>query len=439
MQTATDTFVDDFLADYGIEITSDNVRYQRFIPDSRMAWAVKAWEDTSPVQLYTGSAGGGKSRLAAEKVNDFMLTYSGAMGLMLRKTRESMTNSTVLFFARTVANRYPDLITHKPSAHRFEYANGSILAYGGMKDDEQREQIRSIGQDGGLDIVWGEEANKLKLEDRQELITRMRGKAAPYTLEIYTTNPDAPMHWINQQLIIGQMASVYYSSAKDNPFNPAEYIDKLNKLTGVQRLRLAEGKWVQAEGVIYDNFEPEINVSPDLAYNPNMPLLWGVDDGYAQGAGPGTESYHPRVILIAQEDGRGGMNILAERYATGEANYDHTIDATLEMGFVSPDVAYVDSSAAMLRGALSVRGIPNSGATHPVIEGIRNLRRMISDGSGVALLHIHARCERLISELQMYRYDDSGQLPAGDRKPLKVDDHGPDTLRYLTYHLRFGE
>lgn len=398
-------------------------------------WQITPFSDTSKVLLLTGSKGGGKSWLAVQMLHRYLSIYPGSMALMVRKTRESMNNSTVLFYARAIADKHAH-ITHKSSMHRFEYDNGSVLAYGGMKDEEQREQVRSIGQDGSVDIIWMEEANRFVLQDYQEIFGSLRGKAGPYRQIILTTNPDSPTHWINTRLIIGGEAKVYYSGAKDNPSNPAEYLETLNMMTGIQRLRLVEGKWVQAEGVIYDNFDMDRNVV-EVAINPAMPMLWGVDDGYVRGDGPGNANYHPRVILFAQEDGRGGIDILDERYSTGESSYDTTIDEALQMPYPAPDLAYIDSSAAMLRGALTVRGIANTGATHPVIEGIRNLRRMICDGNGQILFRVHPRCTNLIREMQTYQYEETAQV-AGDRKPVKVDDHGPDACRYLSYHLRFG-
>ena len=120
-------------------------------------WQVEPWKYTGPTMLLTGSAGGGKSRSAAEKVHGYLLRYPGAMGLMLRKIRQSMTNSTVLFMDRAIIGNDPR-VRHYPSKLRFEYQNGSVLAYGGMANEEQREQIRSIGAEGRVDIVWMEEA-----------------------------------------------------------------------------------------------------------------------------------------------------------------------------------------------------------------------------------------------------------------------------------------
>ena len=59
---------------------------------SPLAWQVKPWRDQRSILLLTGAAGGGKSRLAAEKLHGFCKRYDNAMALMLRKTRQSMTN-----------------------------------------------------------------------------------------------------------------------------------------------------------------------------------------------------------------------------------------------------------------------------------------------------------------------------------------------------------
>src|SRR5688572_22341749 len=137
-----------------------------------LPWQVAPWRDTSPVVLLTGSAGGGKSRVAAEKLHGFCLKYPGAMALAARKTRESMVNSTVLVLEKKIIGADPR-VRHNQTKSRFEYDNGSILAYGGMKDDAQRQQIRSIGQDGGLDICWLEEANAFQEADFNEITARM--------------------------------------------------------------------------------------------------------------------------------------------------------------------------------------------------------------------------------------------------------------------------
>lgn len=400
-------------------------------------WQLPALDDHAHIILLTGAAGGGKSRLGLELLHRYMMRYPGATGLMMRKAQEWAGKSIVPFMWQSVMKRNRALADMKKSDRHFAYTNGGTLFWGGMNDDDQRESIRSIGSEGGLSIALFEEANAFSEQDFNEILARMRSPTGAYRQIILMTNPDAPTHWINQRLIIGGEASVYYSSAKDNPHNPPEYIDNLNRLTGLQYQRLVLGKWVQAEGVIYDNFSIEGNVTPDADYNPDWPVVWGVDDGYALGQGVGTESYHPRVVLIGNLTPQGGVNVFYEYVKTQELA-DVTIANLLALPYKRPDIAFVDSSAAELLGRIRTASIMASGATHKVGEGIKNVRRLVCDGQGVRLLQLHPRCTHMIREFQSYRYVEHGQAVAGELKPHKVDDHTMDAIRYICWHLRYN-
>jgi phage terminase large subunit len=371
-----------------------------------------------------------------ELVNRYMQRYPGATGLMMRKAQEWAGKSIVPFMWQSVMKRNTAIAEKKKSDRQFAYANGGTLYWGGMNDDDQRESVRSIGGDGGLSICLFEEATAFTEQDYNEIIARMRSPVGEYRQIILMTNPDSPLHWINQRLIIGREASVYYSSAKDNPHNPPEYLANLERLTGMQYERLVLGRWVQAEGVIYDNFSVEHNVTADAEYNPDWPIEWGVDDGYSAGQGVGTESYHPRVFLLANITPTGGVNVFYEYVVTNELT-DASVQNVMALPYQHPTLAYVDSSAAELKARLWSMGLNATGATHTVSEGIKNLRRLVCDGNGVRQLKIHPRCVNLIREFQSYRYNPGTQASIGEPKPLKVDDHCLDALRYLTWHLRY--
>ncbi len=252
-------------------------------------WQIPPWEDKSRIVLLTGSAGGGKSRVAAEKMHGYLKEYPGATGLMLRKAREYASKSIVPFMEHTVMGDDTGVIKRQ-SHTSFYYDNESVLYWGGMKDDSQREGLRSIGKDGAVDIIWVEEAHQFSENDFNELLARLRGTHAPWRQIILTTNPDAPTHWIYQRLIKGGEAKVYYSGAADNTYNPKEYVDILDSLTGVLHSRLALGRWVQAEGAVYPGFDPEIHLIDELPdierwivgiefgyTNPFVCTLWGLD------------------------------------------------------------------------------------------------------------------------------------------------------------------
>lgn len=240
-----------------------------------LEWQKAPFRDKSPILLLTGSAGGGKSRLAAEKLHAFCLKYPGATALMMRKASEWNSKSIIPFMQQSVIG---DDTGVKKANSTFHYRNGSTLYTGGMFGIKQMESIRSIGGDGGLDIVWMEEGTAFTRDDLDEIKARMRGKAGSFRQIIITTNPDSAKHFINQELIIGGEASVYYSRATDNTHNPDDYINSLNSLKGVRGLRLRDGLWTQAEGAIFnytmiDDIPEEVRNRARVAY--------GIDFGYS--------------------------------------------------------------------------------------------------------------------------------------------------------------
>lgn len=420
--------------------TNPTPKIKPLAPYEPLPWQIPALRDKSPIVLLTGSAGGGKSRCAAEKIHAFMLKYPGATGLVLRKAREFVSKSAVPMLWHKVIGGVKSGIEMVKSDSLFRYKNGSMLWWGGMKDDDQREALRSIGQDGALDFVWMEEANRFTNADFDEILGRMRGKAADWNQILLSTNPDAPRHWINDRLIKGKQAHVYYSSAIDNPNNPDTYAQRLALMTGMLHDRLVKGLWVLAEGAIYDNFSllPDGNVTEEAEYNPDLPVIWGVDDGYAIGNGRGSANYHPRVFLLGQVTGQGGLNIFAE-YVMCLEQPEVSIQNVLALGYRTPDMVYVDSSAAQLKNRIHhTAGVGQTmGATHTVTEGIKNVRRLVGDGNGVRLLKIHPRCAETIGEFQSYHVADSLVAVVGEPKPAKVDDHCMDALRYMAHPLRF--
>ena len=381
-------------------------------------WQIPPWRDKSHTILLTGSAGGGKSRLAGEKCVGICFKYPGAMGVMLRKTRNSMTNSTVLFVERTILAGHPQA-KHFPSKRRFEFANGSILAYGGMANEEQREQIRSIGQEGGLDFAWLEEATGFNEDDYNEVLARMRGTAVPWNQTILSTNPAHPHHWINRRMLKGGEATTYFSSAKDNPANPPSYFESLDRLTGVTRKRLRDGLWVQAEGAIYDEFSHGHHIRvvrpADIAY-----YTVGVDEGYT----------NPAVALVIGHDNDGRAHIVEEFYqrrVTQETLVKVLVDLDERFDVYA---FHVDSAAAGLIASMAAAGLPAFPAKKAVNDGIQLIKAMLAiQDDGRPRLTVDPLCVNTISEFESYVWAEDRNGNATD-KPVKENDHSLDALRY---------
>lgn len=412
-------------------------------PYRPLPWQVAPWRDRSPVLLLTGAAGGGKSRLAAEKIHGYCLRYPGSMALVTRKVRTAMTKGTILFLKRTIIGEDPQ-VRHHESKDYFAYANGSILAYAGIEDQAQRERLKSIGLDGAVDIAWMEEANEHEEADYDAVAARLRGKAAPWRQLLLSCNPDAPTHWIKRRLIDGGEAIVYLSSAADNAYNPADYHARLAGLQGVEGMRLAKGLWVKAEGVVYDQWRdaPDGNVSPTAEYEPGAgPIYWFLDDGYSAGSKPfsagrdeQTGHYvadaHPRVFLLAQLRPTGQLAIFWEDYACLELS-DQGIERVAALPYPAPEYVVHGPGSAEIRGRLYDAGLMPHQVVARVEESVKEARRALApDRNGVRRVLVHPRCVHLRAELNTYAID-----PATNQ-PIKAYDHGPDALRVGLWALR---
>jgi phage terminase large subunit len=391
--------------------------------------------------LLTGSAGGGKSRLAAEKLHGYLLRYPNAMGLAVRKTRNSMTNSTVLFLERTVIGDDPQ-VTHYPSKNRFEYANGSILAYGGMANEEQREQIRSIGSGGSVDMAWMEEATRFTEDDYNEIMPRMRGTAANWRQVILTTNPDTPSHWIHRRLIEGGEARVYLSGAPDNPYNPEDYLVALDRLTGPLRDRLRDGRWVQAEGAVYPEWDATVHLIDPFPVPAEWRRFRSIDFGYT----------NPFVCQWWAMDGDGRMYLYREIYYTQRLVEDHAgqIVALSRGEAIEASVADHDAED---RATLERYGVYTQPAIKDVSPGIQAVQaRLRRAGDGKPRLYIMR--DALVDtdpallaakkptcteeETSGYVWQRTADGRATKEEPLKIDDHGMDAMRYAVMYADNG-
>ena len=411
-----------------------------------LPWQVKPWRDKSPTLLLTGAAGGGKSVLAGEKVHAFCLKYPNSRAIVLRKSRTYMDNSTLLMLTKAIIGNDPR-VKHIKNLHRFEYQNGSILSYGGMNDDNQRESIRSMS----VDIAWLEEATQFDEEDYNEVLARMRGHAGSFRQIILSTNPDSPAHWVNVRLILNGEASVYYSSVRDNLHVPDSYKKELDKLTGVQYDRLVLGKWVQGVGVVYDTWQDLYNsgtgedgggnVTELAEYIPGgSTVIWAIDDGYSGRMDPGSGMFsaksHPRAILMMQKQHTGRLALFHEEYAIKTLAAEHlqqAINICADMNYNLPDFIIRDRAAASLGGAIQEAGFRSTYDRIDVEEGIKEMREWITpDDNGFRMFIAHPRCQRFRYEMSSYVRD------GATGRPVKEHDHGPDAARYIIWHLAYG-
>jgi phage terminase large subunit len=324
----------------------------------------------------------------------------------------------------------------------FFYPNGSVIYSAGMYDDKQRQAARSIGGDGGLDGAWMEEANAFTRQDYEEIIGRVRHTAADWQQIILTTNPDAPTHWIYKDMIQGGAASVYYSGAKDNPNNSPAYLTNLQKMTGVMKDRLVDGKWVQAEGAIYDEYDPAIHMIDADKCPPFVRRYRAVDFGYSNAF----------VCQWWGEDADGRLYRYRELYQTRRLVEDLTPEIIKLSEGESIDGTVSDHDAED-RATMERHGIGTTAAVKDVSPGIQAVKARLKvqpDGKPRmyfvrgALVQVDPLLEAdkkptcTEDELPGYAWKKYEDGKPNKEEPIKLNDHGCDTTRYLVAYIDSG-
>jgi hypothetical protein len=119
---------------------------------------------------------------------------------------------------------------------------------------------------------------------------------------------------------------------------------------------------------------------------------------------------------------------LARRQLT-DAQYSAGLRDWLTSQQASPEWVFVDPSAASFSTQLWSDGLTGvTPAVNDVLDGIRS----VSVALGSGLLSVHRSCTGLIDEIAGYAWDDAA-AERGEDKPLKLNDHSVDALRYALH------
>lgn len=404
------------------------INYQRYDAHTKQRDFHRALQ-THDVALFNGGRGSGKTTAGAiQAILEAAQHQQGSRGIIVAPTYPMLRDATLPELMRWLPRHWIERKREHPQIDIY-LKNGSEIAF---RSADNPDSLRGPNRAWG----WFDEPRNIKTREAFDIVYAQLRPTRKFWL---TTTPAGIYHWLYELFVDDPIpnSAVINVRTIENPYLPAEYERGLRaQYTGTFAAQELDAAWVSFEGLIYDTFSLENNVSEDAEYDPALPVWWGVDDGYALGSGPGSAGYHPRAIVLAQQTPTGGVNVFAEYYEALRLP-EQSIDEVLSWPYEAPQLALVDSSAAELRQRMVTRNIFNGGATHRVSEGVKVVRRFVQDGNGQSLLRIHPRCTNLIREMQTYRYDDRSRVAnAGEPKPLKIDDHAVDALRYLLWQFR---
>jgi len=237
----------------------------------------KMWTCYDPEILLEGPAGVGKTRCLLELIHYRAETYPGSRYLLARKARSSMSQSVLVTLERDVIpNAHESVLRRVTRTHRhsYQYANGSELVIGGLDDIQKTFSSE-------YDMICIFEAIECSESDWEFLHRCLRNNMIPHPEKpgsylaqaIADTNPGAEGHWLNRRAASGRMTRLKAKFA-DNPTITPEYLDILRNMTGIRRDRLYLGRWVSAEGQIWENFDSDRHVIAGLLTKHDVTQRW---------------------------------------------------------------------------------------------------------------------------------------------------------------------
>jgi hypothetical protein len=397
----------------------------------------------APEVLLSGPAGTGKSLACLWKLHYCCSLVPGLRCLAVRKTRVSLAESgLVTFEARVLPRGHP--ARQGPGRHNrqsYRYPNGSELAVGGL---DKSSKIMSTE----FDLVYVQEAIELTEGDWDDLSTRLRHGRLPFQQLLGDTNPSHPDHWLKRRCDAGRCV-LLESRHEDNPTVTAEYLARLDALTGARLDRLRYGRWVKAEGVVYPGWDARVHLADAFPIPKEWPRYWSLDFGFT----------NPFVCQFWAVDPDGRLYLYREVYHTGRLVEDHARRVLALCGArrgdwsrarePRPRAAVADHDAEGRETFERHAGVVTTPADKSVVAGIQDVAarlRVQPDGRprlyvlrgalderDAALAEAHKPC-CTAEEFDGYVWDLRQNRKKGE-VPLDRDDHGQDALRYLVRHL----
>ena len=262
-----------------------------FRPYGQMCDLFKSHE---PIKIASGTYDAGKTYGCVAYIDLLARLYPGA--------RLTFVHRYLNRVYRNVIPTYEKYLGFKPSSSSdknptpitkyggeipafFEYWNGSRIYINGL---DKIENMLSDFYDG----AFVNQAELVPFETWDHLRARVSERAgtAPIAFLIGDCNPSTPNHWIRQQTKTGKL-QFFEMTFRDNPEiydqqtgqlteEGKRRVARLQDLEGLRYKRGYEGIWVSGEGLVFEEFQPEIHVINNF----DLPDEWirylSIDWGY---------------------------------------------------------------------------------------------------------------------------------------------------------------
>ncbi|MCD7822532.1 MAG: PBSX family phage terminase large subunit [Oscillospiraceae bacterium] len=367
--------------------------------------------------ICDGAIRSGKTSVMTVAFVDWaMANFSGQRFGICGKTADGAIKNIILPFMSMSYSNKKYHIRWKPSSKVMEVSQGSVRnvfeVFGG-KDESSFMLIQGRTFAGAL-------IDEVALMPKSFVSQAVARCSVDGSKLWFSCNPESPEHWFYREWILkADERNVLYLhfNLEDNPSLSKKIIERYKSYySGAFYERYIEGRWILAEGLVYDMSEEyltdeipahgEYYISCDYGtMNPCSMGLWCVSNGVATRI---SEYYY---------DGR------AEKKQLTDEDYYLALEALAS----DLPVRYViiDPSASSFITLIRKKGkFRVKKADNDVMNGIRLTAGFLKSGK----LKIHRSCKNALREFSLYRWDDK----SGNDKVVKENDHAMDEIRYFS-------
>lgn len=402
---------------------------------------------------YVGGIGSGKSLIGCITTLSWAILYPGEY-MVCRQFSPELRATTYKTFLEICP---PELIVE----HRMSEMQIRIKASGGaistiyFRPLEEPDKFRSMNLSG----FYIDEANQCSEEAFMILQGRLRGRGI--RKGILTTNPkghDWIYRWFVQKDFLKteeakKQMHLIKAPSTENIHLPEGYLQSMMSAWDDARIkREIEGSFDAFEGQVYSDFRRDVHVVRPF----RIPASWErhirIDHGYR----------NPAAVLFFAVSPEGDCYVYRELYVRewlikeivrGNKKEQKQGLTDYIKGAGSFKTAKIDPSTKARRGSNGAsdydeyrRHWPEELpvlqlAKNDVQVGIDRVKSYLKPDqkTGKPMLYIFDTCTNLLEEITTYRYPDLKPNQVGskaeDEKPIKVDDHALDALRYMVVDL----
>lgn len=388
-------------------------------------WQDKAWHCKKRFICFCSGVQGGKTFFGSIWIINEIESSDWTDFIILAPTYRVLQQSTLQKFFDIIPRGYG---VYNKADSTFKTRTGKIIF---LRSADKPESIEGIT----AGAIWADEVGMMKPDAwlfMQRRVSRTMGRI------LMTFTPKA-LNWVYYDLYKPWMKSegkhpdidfIQFRSV-DSPYFPEAEFERAKQTMSEHQFKLSyEGEFAKAEGLVYPTFG-SANIVDDFEIPKDWRRTGGIDFGYI----------NPFCSLESALSPDDELFIYKCHYRSGMTLREHS-------EFLDPDVVYFyDPSGRQEAEELISMGFELVPANNDIDLGIDrvNVRIMgqtfAEDGDDSepqrlererrVRLKVFRSCGDLIEPMGLYQYDKNQTTGEWRDKPLKVNDHSPDALRYL--------